>query len=155
TGRRRRLFVADIVITSGDDQLQAALRQALEAAGHQALEAPGRGGPGAGGCHGTAEVRAAEPTERQARTEPQLAESEARLAAVIDSVKDAVLIAEANQRISLFNRAAEAMFRCPAAQALGQPVSRFIPREYQADPTEGEGESEQMLESFTHRVRFG
>jgi PAS domain S-box-containing protein len=87
----------------------------------------------------------------QVRTERRLAESEARLAALIDTARDAILIVESNQRISLFNHAAEVMFRCSAADAIGQPISRFIPREFEAEP-HGPG---QNLGSVTHRVRFG
>jgi len=32
----------------------------------------------------------------------------------------------------MFNGAAEKMFRCPAAEALGQPVARFIPQRFHA-----------------------
>ena len=66
---------------------------------------------------------------RQVRTERQLAESEARLTSIIDSANDAIIIAETGLQITLFNQAAEAMFRCPASAALGQPVSRFIPQD--------------------------
>ena len=63
---------------------------------------------------------------KQIEVEHRLAESEARLASVINSAKDAILVAEGEQRISLFNPAAEAMFRCPARAALGQPLSQFF-----------------------------
>ena len=63
----------------------------------------------------------------QVGVERQLAESEARLAAVIDSAFDAVLVLGEDQRVTLFNAAAERMFRCRAADALGRPVNRFIP----------------------------
>src|SRR6185503_16460314 len=36
------------------------------------------------------------------------------------------------QRILLFNRAAELIFRCPRAAALGQPLERFIPERFRA-----------------------
>ncbi len=66
---------------------------------------------------------------RQVRTERRLAESEARLTSIIDSAHDAIIIAETGLQITLFNKAAEAMFRCSARAALGQPVSRFIPQD--------------------------
>ncbi|HEY2783778.1 MAG TPA: response regulator [Fimbriiglobus sp.] len=64
---------------------------------------------------------------RQVRTEHQLAESEARLVGVIESATDAVIVTEDDGRISLFNPAAERMFRCPAEQALGREFTEFIP----------------------------
>ena len=62
---------------------------------------------------------------RQVRTERQLAESEARLTSIIDSANDAIIIAETGLQITLFNQAAEAMFRCPASDcsgSAGQPL---------------------------------
>jgi two-component system cell cycle sensor histidine kinase/response regulator CckA len=63
----------------------------------------------------------------QVRIEQQLAESEARLAAIISSAKDAIIVAEQDFTITLFNRAAEGMFRCSAERALGEPLTRFLP----------------------------
>ena len=65
---------------------------------------------------------------RQVRTESRLAESEARLASIISSAKDAILVSGSDHRITLFNAAAEHMFRCPAAEAIGQAVARPIRR---------------------------
>ena len=64
------------------------------------------------------------------RTESRLAESEARLASIIDSAKDAILVADARHQITLFNTAAETMFRCCADEAIGQPLTRFIPADF-------------------------
>ncbi|MBN9519738.1 response regulator [bacterium] len=86
---------------------------------------------------------------RQVATERRLAESEARLAGVIQSTKDAVIVVEADRRVSLFNPAAEQMFRCPATAALGRPLTHFIPNEVAADEgTAGEP-------SLTNRIRRG
>ncbi len=63
----------------------------------------------------------------QVEMERQLAESEARLAAVISSAKDAIIVAEADGGITLFNPAAEQMFRCGTADAVGQNLERFLP----------------------------
>jgi PAS domain S-box-containing protein len=65
-------------------------------------------------------------------TERKLAEqvvrdNQARLAGIIDSAMDAIVSLDANQRIILFNPAAEQLFRCPADEAIGQPLDRFIP----------------------------
>ena len=75
---------------------------------------------------------------KQVGTERRLAESEARLAAIIDSAKDAVIVIEADRRITLFNAAAERMFGVAAAEALGQKLTRFIPDEYQPATPETE-----------------
>ncbi|MGE3541929.1 MAG: response regulator [Candidatus Tectimicrobiota bacterium] len=53
--------------------------------------------------------------------------SEARLTAVIASAMDAIITLDQAQRIMLFNTAAEQMFRCTAAEVLGQPIERFLP----------------------------
>ena len=61
-----------------------------------------------------------------------LRQSEARLAGIVGSAMDAIISVDADQRIVLFNAAAEGMFRCSAAEALGQPLDRFIPARYRA-----------------------
>jgi PAS domain S-box-containing protein len=95
----------------------------------------------------------------QTRTEQRLAESEARLSSVIASAKDAIIVTEADRRVSLFNAAAERMFRCPAAEAVGQPITRFIPDEF-APPTDGpdgrpDGTFTQRLRTGTRGIRAG
>lgn len=56
--------------------------------------------------------------------------SEAKLFAIVDSAMDAIVTIDDEQRIVLFNAAAEQMFRCPAGEALEQPVERFIPERF-------------------------
>ncbi|MBV8140370.1 MAG: PAS domain S-box protein, partial [Deltaproteobacteria bacterium] len=65
-------------------------------------------------------------TERK-RAEQGLRESQARFANIIDSAMDAIISIDAAQRVVLFNTAAERMFGCAAAEALGRPLDRFIP----------------------------
>ena len=67
--------------------------------------------------------------ERQALQErnEQLRASEKRLAAVINSALDAIICVDRHQRITVFNPTAEALFQCPAEQALGSPLVRFLP----------------------------
>ena len=72
----------------------------------------------------------AELERRVAQRTEALGESEGRLAGVIQSAMDSILTVDEEQRIVLFNAAAERMFRCPAAEALGQPVTRFIPQRF-------------------------
>jgi PAS domain S-box-containing protein len=61
-----------------------------------------------------------------------LRESQARLRGMVDSAMDAIISVDSEQRILLFNRAAETMFHCPAAEAIGQPLDRFIPQRFRA-----------------------
>jgi PAS domain S-box-containing protein len=53
--------------------------------------------------------------------------SENRLAAVINSSLDAIICVDAQQRITVFNPAAAALFACPPEQALGTSLARFLP----------------------------
>ena len=61
-----------------------------------------------------------------------LGESEGRLAGVIQSAMDAILTVDEEQNVLLFNAAAEKMFRCPATEAMGRPLTRFIPQRFHA-----------------------
>jgi PAS domain S-box-containing protein len=61
------------------------------------------------------------------RAEQQVAESRAQLSNIINSAMDAIITVDAEQRIQLFNAAAETMFRCERGDAIGQPLDRFIP----------------------------
>jgi len=73
----------------------------------------------------------ADVTERK-RAEADLWESHARLAGVIASAMDAIITVNEDQRVVVFNAAAETMFRCRARDVLGQPVERFIPSHYRS-----------------------
>jgi PAS domain S-box-containing protein len=64
--------------------------------------------------------------------EKALQESQARLASIIDSARDAIITVDETGRILVFNRAAETMFRCNAAGAVGQSLERFIPQRFHA-----------------------
>ena len=63
----------------------------------------------------------------QVRVERKLADSELRLASIVGTTLDAILMCDDQTRIVLFNRAAEDLFGCAAADTLGQPLGRFIP----------------------------
>jgi PAS domain S-box-containing protein len=56
-----------------------------------------------------------------------LGDHEARLEALIDSAMDAVIAVDVQQRVVLFNPAAETMFGCKAADALAGSIERFLP----------------------------
>ncbi len=53
--------------------------------------------------------------------------SENRMAAIINSSLDAIVCVDAEQRITVFNPAAAMLFQCPAEQALGTSLARFLP----------------------------
>jgi PAS domain S-box-containing protein len=62
-----------------------------------------------------------------------LRESEKRLADIIGLAMDAIITIDGNERIVLFNAAAEEMFKCPAAEAIGSSLDRFIPPRYRTE----------------------
>ncbi|WP_051378089.1 PAS domain-containing sensor histidine kinase [Derxia gummosa] len=49
------------------------------------------------------------------------------LRAVVGCASDAILVIDEAQHILVFNHAAERMFGCAAAEAIGQPLGRFLP----------------------------
>lgn len=53
--------------------------------------------------------------------------SENRLAAIINSSLDAIICVDGDQRITVFNPAAAALFQCPPEQALKTSLGRFLP----------------------------
>jgi PAS domain S-box-containing protein len=63
--------------------------------------------------------------------EQALLKSQSRLNTIVDSAMDAIISADEDMRIIIFNDAAEYMFGCRAADALGKPLNTFIPTRYQ------------------------
>jgi PAS domain S-box-containing protein len=61
-----------------------------------------------------------------------LRQSQSQFAGVIDSALDGIITIDDAQRVVLFNKAAEEMFRCTAAEAIGQSLDRFIPLRFRA-----------------------
>ncbi|MDP4115437.1 MAG: PAS domain S-box protein [Bacteroidota bacterium] len=57
-------------------------------------------------------------------------QNELRLKGVVDSAMDAIITANADQKIILFNTAAEKMFACKADDVMGKPINIFIPDRY-------------------------
>jgi PAS domain S-box-containing protein len=71
-------------------------------------------------------------TRREA-AEGALQDIESRASSMVEAAMDAIITVNANQRIVLFNAAAETMFRCPRGQAIGAPLARFIPERFRAE----------------------
>src|SRR5438309_8919389 len=70
-------------------------------------------------------------TERK-QVEEALRESQAQLTGIIQSAIDTITTVDDQQRIVLFNAAAEKMFRCSASDAVGQSIERFIPQRFRS-----------------------
>ncbi len=66
----------------------------------------------------------------RARLERAMRESDARLSGIIGSAMDAIITADEEQRIVLFNAAAERLFGVSAEEAIGSPLDRFIPERF-------------------------
>jgi PAS domain S-box-containing protein len=64
------------------------------------------------------------------RAEAALRESQERMASILDTTIDGIITVDDDQRIVLFNAAAEKIFRCSAAEAIGQSIDRFIPERF-------------------------
>jgi PAS domain S-box-containing protein len=63
----------------------------------------------------------------------RLSESEARMAEVVESAIDAIIMFDESQRVTLFNAAAERVFGFSAKEAVGREIGTFFPPEYRAD----------------------
>ena len=79
-------------------------------------------------------------TERL-KAEEQLGRSEARLRGILESAMDAIITVDENQRVVLFNKAAEEVFLCPREEAVGAPLDWFIPERFR-------GNHRQLVEQF-------
>jgi PAS domain S-box-containing protein len=64
------------------------------------------------------------------RAEAEVMENRALLADIIESAMDGIITVDESRRIILFNSASEAMFGCSEAEALGQPIERFLPERF-------------------------
>jgi PAS domain S-box-containing protein len=56
-----------------------------------------------------------------------LAASEARMRGILDSAMDAIITVDEQHNVVLFNKAAESLFRTSREEAIGAPLSTFIP----------------------------
>jgi PAS domain S-box-containing protein len=64
------------------------------------------------------------------QSDEKLRESRQEIEGILESAMDAIISVDADQRIVLFNRAAEQVFQCPASEAIGSPLERFIPGQF-------------------------
>jgi two-component system sensor kinase len=71
-------------------------------------------------------------TSEHSRAKRRHDEDTARLLSVIQSAMDAIITVDEEQRIILFNKAAERIFRCPAEEAIGDTLDRFIPQRFRS-----------------------
>jgi PAS domain S-box-containing protein len=79
-------------------------------------------------------IRAEDALDREQRllrvwelAEQAAQQSKERLRGIIESAMDAIITVDENQRVVVFNKAAEVIFRCPISEALGQTLDKFIP----------------------------
>ena len=80
--------------------------------------------------------------------------SENRMAAIINSSLDAILCIDEKQCITVFNPAATALFECPADQAFGSRLGRFLPDVERALES-GTVPAQAMLGEFTATTLMG
>lgn len=62
----------------------------------------------------------------------RLTVGEERMKAILDSATDAIITVDQSGRITVFSRGAERIFRCRAADAIGQPIDKFIPERWRS-----------------------
>lgn len=62
----------------------------------------------------------------------QTQENALLLTSILESAMDAIITVDESQQITLFNSAAELMFRCKASNALGRALGHFIPERFRA-----------------------
>jgi two-component system cell cycle sensor histidine kinase/response regulator CckA len=75
----------------------------------------------------------AELYRRNRRTDHELAAQQTQLKGIIASAMDAIIVVNENERVVVFNQAAESMFLCQHADAIGQPLTRFIPERFREE----------------------
>jgi PAS domain S-box-containing protein len=80
----------------------------------------------------------AEIAERSS-VERQLSENKATLAGIIDSAMDAIITVDTDQRIAMFNQAAEKMFQRSAAEVIGESLDRLFPTRFRITDTTENG----------------
>lgn len=67
------------------------------------------------------------------RAETEQGRLTARLAGLLDSAMDGIITIDANQRVLMYNRAAEKIFGWPQIQVIGRPIDFLLPARYRAE----------------------
>jgi PAS domain S-box-containing protein len=68
--------------------------------------------------------------QRSGETRAQATRNDARMLAIVRTSMEAIITIDEAQRIVIFNPMAQKLFRCAAGDALGAPLSRFIPERF-------------------------
>lgn len=87
--------------------------------------------------------------------EQELRTSAIRLDAFVGSASDAIVSADGEQRIILFNQAAERIFGWRAEDIIGEDLGRVIPAEARQEPPNGSVGTAADTEVVGHSVHFG
>ncbi len=91
-----------------------------------------------------AEASATGAIHRESQATRELLLSSLRLDGIVRSAMDAIITSDDQLQVLLFNEAAEQMFQCPAREAIGQSIDKFLParfREAHRQHVEGFGRS--------------
>lgn len=81
----------------------------------------------------------------QKQIQERLNESQKRLAGIVDAAMDAIVALDSQQRIIVFNEAAEKMFGCSAEDAVMGSIDRFIPLRFRSASEKIGGSKGSML----------
>lgn len=77
-----------------------------------------------------AEASALGALHRESQAARELLISSLRLESILHSAMDAIITIDEEHRILLFNESAERMFQCPAREAIGQTLNKFVPARF-------------------------
>ncbi len=89
-----------------------------------------------GKLHGFSEVTRDTSAEYEARQ--KLLESENRLTAILNTAQEAIITADAEEKVLFFNPAAVAMFECSSEKAIGPPLKEFLTKRSDAGDSNGD-----------------
>jgi signal transduction histidine kinase/DNA-binding NarL/FixJ family response regulator len=78
-------------------------------------------------------LRESERRELELRHQARIAETESRMTEVVDGAMDAIVTFDGDQKITLFNSAAERMFCISAAEAIGRSAGDLFPEARRVD----------------------